>query len=137
MDPAPGYDDRLPHDAAHLIVEHELGILLGIFGQIAAGGTAKSFRSENLRKPREKKRQGKSMAHAHRDDMLFSEHAVYAAQSRWENQDIIPETRISDADIARVIAAFEDFAAKWQDTQIGGSVTLEWKPLVKSRSRGR
>jgi hypothetical protein len=31
MDPAPGYDDRLPHDAAHFIVENELGIAGGLF----------------------------------------------------------------------------------------------------------
>ena len=47
MDPAPGYDDRLPHDAAHFIVENELGIVRGIFGQLAVGGTAKHVLFEN------------------------------------------------------------------------------------------
>jgi len=43
MDSAPGYDSLMPHDLQHLIVEQELGIRLGIFGQIAAGGTAGTF----------------------------------------------------------------------------------------------
>jgi hypothetical protein len=137
MEPAPGYDDRLPHDAAHFIVENELPILNGIFGQIAAGGTAKSFRSEELKKPRKKKRQGEAMANANRADMLLSEYAVYAAQSRWENHDIIPDTKISAADIARIIARFEDFASKWRKVAVGDSVSLEWKPSVQSRSRRR
>jgi hypothetical protein len=55
MDPAPGYDNKLPHDAAHFIVENELGILGGVFGQLAAGGTANTFRSEDLKKPRKTK----------------------------------------------------------------------------------
>jgi hypothetical protein len=38
MDPAPGYDPRLPHDMAHFVVENELGITGGVFGQLAQGG---------------------------------------------------------------------------------------------------
>lgn len=34
------------------------------------------------------------MAKANTKDALFSEHAVYAAQSRWEKHDIIPDTKI-------------------------------------------
>lgn len=127
LDPAPGYDQKLPHDAAHFIVENELRILGGIFGQLAAGGTANTFRSDELKKPRRTKRRGKEMAKANKNDALLSEHAVYAAQSRWEKQDIIPDTKISAADIARIIKGFEDFAAKWSQLPTGGSISLEWK----------
>lgn len=133
MDPAPGYDNKLPHDAAHFIVENELGILGGVFGQLAAGGTANTFRSEDLKKPRRTKKRGQAMAKANREDALFSEHAVYAAQSRWEKHDIIPDTKIPPVDIARIIAKFEEFAAKWATLRIGGSVTLEWKHDVRRR----
>ena len=42
MNPAPGYDAYLPHDLIHFAVEAELGLPLGVFGQLAAGarGTA-------------------------------------------------------------------------------------------------
>ena len=37
MNPAPGYDPLIPHDLLHFIVENELGLRQGIFGQIAEG----------------------------------------------------------------------------------------------------
>src|SRR5215218_9127195 len=44
MDPAPGFDPRLPHDLVHYTVEREHGIELGVFGQLAAGGNLRTFR---------------------------------------------------------------------------------------------
>ena len=44
MDPAPGFDPRLPHDLVHYAVEREHGIELGVFGQLAAGGNLRTFR---------------------------------------------------------------------------------------------
>lgn len=46
MDPAPGFDADLPHDMVHFVVEAALGLKTGVFGQIAAGGDAGSFRVE-------------------------------------------------------------------------------------------
>jgi hypothetical protein len=43
MSPAPGYDTFMPHDLQHFIVERALGIDGAIFGQLAAGGTARTF----------------------------------------------------------------------------------------------
>ena len=43
MNPAPGYDPIMPHDLLHLVVESELGLTRGIFGQIAEGGHAGTF----------------------------------------------------------------------------------------------
>ena len=45
MNPAPGYDELFPHDMLHLVVEAQLGLTRGIFGQLAAGGHAGTFRS--------------------------------------------------------------------------------------------
>jgi len=135
MEPAPGFDDRLPHDAAHFIVENELRILGGVFGQLATGGTANTFRSEELKKPRKTRQRGKEIAKANKNDALLSEHAVYAAQSRWEHHDIIPDTKIPLVDITRIIKGFEEFAAKWSRLAIGGSVTLEWNHKKAVRSK--
>ena len=131
MDPAPGYDPRLPHDAAHFIVENELRILGGVFGQLAAGGTAKTFLTEDARKLRKVRKRGDRIAKANKGDALFSEHAIYAAQSRWEKHDIIPETKIAPKDIARIIEKFEDFAARWSKLPVGGSITLIWLHRIK------
>ena len=127
MQPAPGYDPRLPHDAAHFIVENELGIMGGVFGQLATGGTANTFFSQDARSQRKARKRGANIAKANKKDALFSEHAIYAAQSRWEKHDIIPDTKISKVDIDRIIDRFEEFARKWSKLPVGGSVTLEWK----------
>ena len=67
------------------------------------------------------------MAKENKKDLLFSEHAVYAAQSRWEKHDIIPDTKIAGIDIVRICAKFEEFAEKWQALEVGHSMTLEWR----------
>ena len=38
FDPAPGYDDDIPHDLVHYLVEAELGLTYGVFGSAARGG---------------------------------------------------------------------------------------------------
>jgi hypothetical protein len=43
MDPGPGYDSIATHDLFHYVVERELGVDLGIFGQLAASGDAGTF----------------------------------------------------------------------------------------------
>lgn len=130
--PAPGYDDRLPHDVAHFIVENELGIVGGVFGQLALGGTARTFLSADPRKLRKFRARGSRIAKENKKDALFSEHAVWAAQSRWEKHDIIPDTKIPQQAIDRIISQFEEFAEKWSKTPVGGSITFEWAPRKKS-----
>lgn len=134
MHPAPGYDERLPHDVAHFIVENELGILGGVFGQLASRGTAGTFfpqeakkHSQEARERKKARRRGTEIAKANKNDALFSEHAIYAAQSRWEKHEIIPDTKIPAKDIQRIIEKFESFAAEWSKLPVGGSITLDWK----------
>jgi hypothetical protein len=50
MNSAPGYDDLMPHDLQHFIVERTLGIRNGIFGQLAHGGSAGTFHTKTLAK---------------------------------------------------------------------------------------
>jgi hypothetical protein len=40
MPTGPGFDPWLPHDLVHFVVERHVGIVHGVFGQLAAGGTA-------------------------------------------------------------------------------------------------
>ncbi len=63
---------------------------------------------------------------------MFSEHAIYAAQSRWKKHDIIPATKIPTGDIERIIAKFQDFADEWIELPIGGSISLEWRHSTRS-----
>lgn len=134
MDPAPGYHDRLPHDAAHFIAENVLGINGGIFGQMAKGGILRPAEGD-ARVQRKAKKKREAIFKANENDALFSEHAVWAAQSRWEDQPITPDTNIPPADLQRIISGFEDFAQQWEKLPIGGSITLEWELNAKVTKR--
>lgn len=134
--PAPGFDERLPHDVAHFIVENELGILGGVFGQLAAGGTAGTFYTMDPKTERKAKRRGARIARENKKDASFAERAIYAAQSRWEKHEILQHTDLPQADISRLISKFEEFAEVWSKTPVGGSVTFEWNPR-KPKKRNR
>ena len=135
MDPAPGYDPRLPHDVAHFIVENELGIKGGVFGQLASGGSFRVVQSADDKAKKKAKRAAATLAKENKTDALFSEHAIYAAQSRWEKHDIVPDTKIPPADIARICERFDEFADRWSRLPVGGSITIEWKHRPAARRR--
>ena len=92
MNPAPGYDQRMPHDLMHAVVEAQLGLTRGIFGQLAAGGDAGTFQlfvknDESSRKiTRARVRiseRGKKLMQQGRDDSLKSERATYICWQAW------------------------------------------------------
>ena len=126
MSPAPGYHPRLPHDAAHFIVEQELKIRGGVFGQLASGGSFNRLHSVDDKIIRKAKKRRAHLAHENKADALFAEHAIYAAQSRWEHQAIIPQTSIPPETIDRICRSFEEFAGRWSQLPVGGSIELEW-----------
>jgi len=90
-DPAPGFDPLIPHDLMHLVVESELGLTRGIFGQVASGGNAGSFwvqstekksRDASRRRRRNVKR-GRKLLRAGREDCARSERATYICWYEW------------------------------------------------------
>ena len=92
MNPAPGYDRRLPHDLMHLVVEAQLGLTGGVFGQLAAGGDAGTFHPsvepqqtsrEAARVRRRLKARGKILMRAGRNDSTQSERATYICWHEW------------------------------------------------------
>ena len=92
MNPAPGFDALMPHDMLHFLVEQELELRRGIFGQIAAGGTAGTFHqaaSENAnrraaaRARRKTARRGSKLLKANTDDCAQSERATYICLYDW------------------------------------------------------
>jgi hypothetical protein len=92
MSPAAGFDPLIPHDLVHLVVESELGLRLGVFGQIAAGGTAGTFhelrpdtgdRRETARRRRRQAQRGEALLRAGRSDAERSERAAAACLRFW------------------------------------------------------
>jgi hypothetical protein len=92
MNPAPGFDPLIPHDLMHLVVEAQLGLEDGIFGQLAIGGDAGTFRPlgvENqpsratTRLRRHQQARGKSLLREARSTYAHSERATYLCWHEW------------------------------------------------------
>lgn len=92
MNPAPGYDRLIPHDMMHLVVEAQLGLNRGVFGQLAAGGDAGTFHvpmhsgddSRKLARLRKRQRgKGQKMLREGRGDCERSERATYICWHEW------------------------------------------------------
>jgi hypothetical protein len=92
MNPAPGYDELMPHDLVHMVVEARLGLSRGIFGQLAAGGDAGTFHitskpGENSRQVsrvrRDRKARGAKLLREGREDCAQSERATYICWYEW------------------------------------------------------
>ena len=92
MDPAPGYDDLIPHDMMHLVVESRLGLTRGVFGQLAAGGDAGTFHlplqpdkssRETARARSRIKARGAKLLRQGRDESARSERATYICWYEW------------------------------------------------------
>ena len=92
MNPAPGFDAEMPHDLLHLIVESELGLRRGIFGQLAAGGSAGTFMEQSpslqpsrqsSRNRRRAVRRGEKLRIEGRDEAAQSERATCLCLYEW------------------------------------------------------
>src|SRR5262245_23165976 len=92
MNPAPGFDALMPHDMLHFLVEQELDLRRGIFGQIALGGTAGTFhqapteKSSNREASRQRRKiakRGQKLLKENTDDCAQSERATYICLYDW------------------------------------------------------
>lgn len=165
MNPAPGYDPIMPHDLAHLIVEKEIGLRRGIFGQLAAGGNAGTFHSvpsaiENKREAsrlrRKAAKRGEKLLREGRDESAISERAVDVYLNEWFSRSTEPNRKkmavqlppqrkkISEDDaltsektIERVCASLEWASERWASLKIGESFSVLWPDQPGSKSTAR
>jgi len=101
MSPAPGYDQMMPHDLIHLVVEARLGLTRAVFGQLAEGGDAGTFHlSIDKQTTRELSRarsrlqtRGKKLLREGRDESAQSERATYICWYEWRNRSSVGKQR--------------------------------------------
>jgi hypothetical protein len=107
MNPAPGYGPLMPHDLLHYVVERELGLQSGIFGQLAKGGSAGTFRlvvgsnegsRETARRRRHLEKRGARLLRDGRRDASESERAVYICWQEWETRRAARQQRIGPSE---------------------------------------
>ncbi|MEZ4651016.1 MAG: hypothetical protein R3E97_19965 [Candidatus Eisenbacteria bacterium] len=108
MNPAPGYDPYLPHDIIHFVVEDELGLASGIFGQLASGGDAGSFylgpstmsSREQARARRKGKKRGARLVRDGRDQLETTERMANICRYEWLARSSKQEDRQEAQEIA-------------------------------------
>ena len=124
MNPAPGYDRFMPHDLMHLVVEAELGLAQGIFGQLASGGDAGTFRPtfngretsrEIARLRRRVKTRGAKLLQHGRDDCAVSERATYICWQQWLARSRSPAQKTTATAMAQQAKEVRDVAS---DTEL-------------------
>jgi hypothetical protein len=148
----PGYDDKMPHDLQHFIVERELAIKHGIFGFLASGGESRGNEREAGREASRRRRKGnrrdqRMLRRGERADGDASEAAAYLCWCAWlyrsgdprlkeiaENianppsglADEARRTYGEDA-VARVCACMDELSARWSRLAIGESFSEVWR----------
>lgn len=125
MDPAPGFDADVPHDMVHFVVEAVLGLKGGVFGQIAAGGTAGSFHvdatggkvdaREQRRMVRKQVAKGRKLVETQGREGEFSELAAFLFDIAWRSghrpDSAEQRAALGEADRVRATLSAEERAA--------------------------
>lgn len=122
---APGFDERMPHDLAHYLVEEQLGIRLAVFGQLASGGEGVFVPAAADRTARTR-RAAARLAAAGRDDMQRSEAAVGVCVAAWSGRPGRADGGLTGVERDRVVRRIDEVAARWSALPDGGSLTFDW-----------
>jgi hypothetical protein len=155
-EPAPGYDDFLPHDLLHFVAEAEWGLDGAVFGQLAAGDDPGLFlpadeelvgrwvRDRKLRRTREHRRGDLEAARAEgaRSEAIAGVlRFAWAARARkaplpeyWDV--LLTRAGVEPEQLDRVLHALDELAHRWHGLQVGRSLTLEW-PRPEGRRHHR
>jgi len=149
MDPAPAYDDDIPHDLVHYVVEAELGLMNGVYGRAARGaGTFVTTAErdvgprERARKQRKQQRRERALGAQdarHTADMAQSERLAALSDVAWRRKHgqhpdpmrSAPVLRTEDAsDVERVVSRLDAIAPLWRALPIGDELVFEWPHVV-------
>jgi hypothetical protein len=151
MHPAPGFDDHIPHDLVHYVVEAELGLAAGVFGRAAGGGgtfirTAAGrlgarARARQQRRQRRRERTLGAADDARHRDMITSERFAALCDLAWRRrhgqrpdpsreQPPEPLSREDTARVNRIVARLDGIARVWHELPVGGKLAFTWPGLL-------
>jgi hypothetical protein len=130
---APGFDEFMPHDMAHFIVELEAGVRLGVFGQLAAGA-AGIFRPDAVTRKAKLRRQGRLAESLGKNDLMQAERLAQCCVPEWERRsgrrsslpDYADLSWIPGETLDRILRRLDRESRRWRALQVGQSMTLEW-----------
>lgn len=150
--PAPGFDEHIPHDLVHYVVEAELSLTAGVFGRAARGGSSFIVEADAggaRERSRQQKKQRKREASLNRrdteraGDMIRAERLALLCDVAWRRRRgqrgdqqpwLAPShpTAEEAALVDRVLARLEPIAERWHALPLGGSLSFIW-PDVEPR----
>ena len=148
MPSGPGFDEWLPHDVVHFLVEQHFEITFGVFGQLAAGGDAGTFFTIPHRRRDPARRLSDRLGAMGREDTARSERLTGACMTawharharRWEFADTVAPDELAEVSKA-LLDELDAVARRWRSLPVGGALTLTWPsrltPRPGSSSRGR
>lgn len=152
MSPAPGYDDDIPHDLVHYVVEAELGLDSGVFGRAAKGGgtfvraqhAAQSARERARQRRKQQKREGSFRSHdeASARELALSERLAALCDVAWRRQHgqrpdplrtaPVPLSEEDAVRVARVVKRLDGIAPLWRALPVGGALVFAWPGVEPS-----
>lgn len=147
-EPAPGFDDHIPHDLVHYLVEAELGLAHGVYGRAAAGGGGFLATTETPGDPRRRAREQRrlrkretSLRRADPGDMARSERIAGLVDLAWRRRagaatpawaDRTPIPPDDQPLVDRVLGHLDEVAPRWHALPVGGALVFTW-PATKVR----
>lgn len=154
LDPAPGYDDDIPHDLVHYVVEAELGFINGVYGRAARGGgtfiaiadrdLAPRERSRSQRKQRKRDQAMSAHDERHGAEMAESERLAALCDVAWRRKHgqrpdplrAAPVREPRDARwIERVVTRLDALSLAWRELSVGEALVFEWPKVEPIRLR--
>jgi len=151
INPAPGFDRLIPHDMMHMVVEARLGLTRGIYGQLAAGGNAGTFRPvvnsdqsvQDARRERKRvTKRGKRLLKDGRDDCTESERATYICLQQWRarssanKRTSVTDQGIKQSKLDEICKHLDELSSQWSGLYVGQSVAVSWPDLAIVKSNG-
>jgi hypothetical protein len=138
----PGYDQYLPHDLVHFVVEAEAGLRGGVFGRVASGKPG-SFWPVDPTERRRVLRRRRIVTPAEHADMAASEQLASLCAPLWELRHgrrtrppewfgRLTESQFGQPLIQRILDRLDDLASRWHDLAEGEGMTLTW-PLPEGQ----
>jgi hypothetical protein len=143
MDPAPGFDEFLPHDLLHFVAEAEWGLDGAVFGRLASGADAGTFWPVDqalVRKAMRRRKKTRVRPRGRRSELLAGilEEAWHSRRGRrplpddWADR--LTAARAEAADVERIVSSLDDLAERWHALHLGEALELEW-PRPEGRRR--
>lgn len=125
----------VPHDLVHLAIEEALGLRLGIFGQVAAGGDLGGFfvPPPGERSPVRDKRRSQRLAAAGRADTARSEALAACVDHDGRLDPARAGDLLTAAELGRVQQRLDALVAAWRATPPGGELVVGWPERLTVR----